>query len=141
MHFTLRLGRAKLFLRSVVGHFAPLQSVLLLRPSLRMPSSIHIPSMTTKRIKRPRGPIQLGKLIVDIATGQVEDRVDDGRDSAAAELGRRGGNARAALLTSEQRAFIARKAAKNGGRATHSAISAPQNKYGTAWCTQLNLQC
>ena len=29
--------------------------------------------MTTKRLKRPRDPIQLGKLIVDIATGQVEE--------------------------------------------------------------------
>lgn len=28
--------------------------------------------MATKRLKRPRDPIQLGKLIVDIATGQVE---------------------------------------------------------------------
>lgn len=29
--------------------------------------------MATKRILRPRDPIQLGKLIVDIATGQVVD--------------------------------------------------------------------
>jgi hypothetical protein len=28
--------------------------------------------MATHRLKRPRDPIQLGKLIVDIATGQVE---------------------------------------------------------------------
>jgi hypothetical protein len=27
--------------------------------------------MTARRLKRPRDPIQLGKLIVDIATGQV----------------------------------------------------------------------
>ena len=32
--------------------------------------------MATKRLKRPRDPIQLGKLIVDIATGQVEDKVE-----------------------------------------------------------------
>jgi len=31
--------------------------------------------MATKRLKRPRDPIQLGKLIVDIATRQVKDRV------------------------------------------------------------------
>lgn len=68
--------------------------------------------MTTKRLKRPRDPIQLGKLIVDIATGQVEDRVDDNRDSAAVELGRRGGKARAGNLTPERRAEIARNAAK-----------------------------
>lgn len=30
--------------------------------------------MTAKRLKRPRDPVQLGKLIGDILTGQVEDR-------------------------------------------------------------------
>ena len=44
--------------------------------------------MATKRLKRPRDPIQLGKLIVDIATGQVEDRVEDNRDPAAPEVQR-----------------------------------------------------
>jgi hypothetical protein len=34
--------------------------------------------MTERRLKRPRDPLQLGKLIVEIATGQVEDREDDG---------------------------------------------------------------
>jgi len=29
--------------------------------------------MATKRLPPPRDPIQLGKLIVDIATGQVEE--------------------------------------------------------------------
>jgi hypothetical protein len=43
--------------------------------------------MATRRPKRLRDPIQLGKLIADIATGQVEDR----KDPAAVELGRRGG--------------------------------------------------
>jgi hypothetical protein len=33
----------------------------------------HIPDMV-KRLKRPRDANQLAKLIVDIATGQVEDR-------------------------------------------------------------------
>jgi hypothetical protein len=68
--------------------------------------------MATRRLKRPRDPIQLGKLIVDIATEQIEDSVDDGRDSAAADLGRRGGKARAANLSPEQRSEIARKAAQ-----------------------------
>ena len=36
--------------------------------------------MTERRLKRPRDLLQLGKLIVDIATGQVEDREDDGKD-------------------------------------------------------------
>ena len=30
--------------------------------------------MTAKRLKRPRDPVQLGKLVGDILTGQVEDR-------------------------------------------------------------------
>jgi hypothetical protein len=67
--------------------------------------------MATKRLPRPRDPAQLAKLIVDIATGEVEDRIDDGRDSAASALGRRGGKARAAAMTPERRAEIARKAA------------------------------
>ena len=29
--------------------------------------------MTAKRLKRPRDPVQLGKLIGDILTGQIED--------------------------------------------------------------------
>jgi hypothetical protein len=67
--------------------------------------------MTMKRTPRPRDPIQLGKLMVDIATGQVPDAVDDGKDAAAAELGRKGGAARAASTTAGQRAEIARKGA------------------------------
>jgi len=66
--------------------------------------------MTMKRTPRPRDPIQLGKLIVDIATGQVADAVDDGKDARAAG-GLKGGPARAAKLTKEQRAEIARIAA------------------------------
>ena len=67
--------------------------------------------MATKRIPRPRDPIQLGKLIGDIATGQVEDRVEDGKNPAAVELGRlgglKGGRARAERLTSDRRKEIA----------------------------------
>jgi hypothetical protein len=67
--------------------------------------------MTQKRTPRPRDPIQLGKLMVDIATGQVPDTVDDGKDTGAASLGQKGGAARARNLTAEQRADAARKAA------------------------------
>jgi hypothetical protein len=49
------------------------------------------------RSKRPRDPAQLAKLIVDIATGEVEDREltpeEQGKDPAAAALGRKGGRA------------------------------------------------
>jgi hypothetical protein len=72
--------------------------------------------MATRRLKRPRDPIQLGKLIVDIATGQVEDRIEDGKDAAAVDLGRRGGRkggvARAAKLTATERSEAARKAVR-----------------------------
>jgi len=46
--------------------------------------------MATKRIPRPRDPVQLGKLMVDIMTGQVPDAVDDGKDEGAAAYGTQG---------------------------------------------------
>jgi hypothetical protein len=70
-----------------------------------------------KRSSRPRDPNQLGKLIVDIATGEVEDEpVGTGKDPAAVALGRKGGlkggKARAASMTPEQRSEAAKKAAR-----------------------------
>ncbi len=72
--------------------------------------------MTDKR-KRPRDISQRAKLIVDIATGEVEDKEPDtGKNPAAVALGRlggvKGGKARAAKLTPEQRSEIAQKAAQ-----------------------------
>ena len=67
--------------------------------------------MAIKRIPRPRDPIQLGKLIGDIATGQVQDAVDDGKDAGAAEMGRKGAAARVTATTPEQRVQVAKKAA------------------------------
>ena len=69
------------------------------------------------RSGRPRDPNQLGKLIVDIATGEVEDTPGDaGKDPAAVALGRkgglRGGKARAAKMTPEERSDAARRAAQ-----------------------------
>ena len=58
---------------------------------------------------------QAAKLVVDIASGQVEDREptpeERGVDPAASAMGRKGGPARATSLTPERRAEIARKAA------------------------------
>ena len=68
--------------------------------------------MATKRIKRPRDPVQLAKLIGDIATGQITDEVEDKRDQAAAELGRKGGKARARKLSAAERSSISKRAAK-----------------------------
>jgi len=70
-------------------------------------------------IKRPRDFNQAAKLVVDIASGEVEDREptpeEQGKDPAAVSLGRRGGlkggKARAKKLTSGKRAEIAKKAA------------------------------
>jgi hypothetical protein len=73
--------------------------------------------MTVTRKPRPRDPLQLAKLIGDIATGQVEDREDDGKDAAMSELGRqgglRGGKARSEKLTAEKRRQIAQTAANS----------------------------
>lgn len=73
--------------------------------------------MAKKRLKRPRDPIERAKLIGDIATGEVEDKEpDEGKNPAAVALGRlggkKGGKARAAKLTPEERSKIARLAAE-----------------------------
>ncbi|MEX2201190.1 MAG: hypothetical protein WD711_07340 [Dongiaceae bacterium] len=69
--------------------------------------------MTDDRLKRPRDPVALAKMIGDIATGQVEDKDPDAadKDPAAVALGRKGGKARADSLSKKRRAEIARKAA------------------------------
>ena len=65
--------------------------------------------------KRPRDLNQLAASIVQAAT-EGEAVVKDKRDPAAVELGRKGGlkggNARAASLSAEQRSLIAKKAAR-----------------------------
>jgi hypothetical protein len=72
-----------------------------------------------KRPKRPRDPAQLAKLMIDIASGEVEDAPEHserGKNPAAVELGRlggyKGGIARAASLTPEERKRIASEAAQ-----------------------------
>ncbi len=66
--------------------------------------------------ERPRDPNQLAKLIVDIATGEVEDTVSESKKHPPKLKGRagglRGGEARAKSLTAEQRRKIAVKAAR-----------------------------
>jgi hypothetical protein len=65
-----------------------------------------------ERKKRPRDAAQLAMLVVDIATGEVEDREptpeEQGKDPAAVSLGRRGGlkggKARAERMSAERRA-------------------------------------
>ncbi|HEX4737067.1 MAG TPA: hypothetical protein VH331_05855 [Allosphingosinicella sp.] len=64
-----------------------------------------------KTPKRPRDPNQLAKLITDIATGTQTEAAPLPKNEAAAEMGRKGGASRAASLTPERRAEIAKKAA------------------------------
>lgn len=58
---------------------------------------------------------QLAKMIVDMSTGQAEPEPESTKDPLAVELGRRGGlkggKARAAKMTPEQRREAAKKAA------------------------------
>lgn len=73
-----------------------------------------------KPLKRPRDPAHLAKLMIDIASGEVEDREptpeEQGKSAKAVARGKaggaKGGAARSARLTAEQRADIARIAAQ-----------------------------
>ena len=77
--------------------------------------------MTAKRLKRPNDPVELGKMIGDILTGQMDDvspqrPEDSSKDPAAVALGRKGGIkggvARAESLAPDERKKIAQNAAK-----------------------------
>lgn len=68
--------------------------------------------------KGPKGEKRKGDVIgaaiqvAKIATGEEEDTRDEELSSAAAEMGRKGGKARAKKLTPEERSQIAKKAAQ-----------------------------
>jgi hypothetical protein len=64
--------------------------------------------------KRPADVIGNAVRVMKIATGEAEEEYDtshEGKDQAAAALGRKGGRARAEKMTPEQRREAARKAA------------------------------
>lgn len=61
--------------------------------------------------KRPADAIGLAVMVGRIATGEVVDERES-LSSAAAEMGRKGGKARAEGMTPERRAEIAKAAAK-----------------------------
>lgn len=85
---------------------------------------MHVQAMPdrSRTPKRPRDPNQLGKLIVDILTGEAEDQPSsppleaEQKNPAAVALGRmgglKGGKARAEKMSPRQRSSAARKAAK-----------------------------
>jgi hypothetical protein len=65
--------------------------------------------------KRPADVIGNAVHVMRIATGEIEDELEtpesQGKDPAAAALGRKGGKARAERMSPERRAEIAREAA------------------------------
>jgi len=70
-----------------------------------------------KKPKRPRDPNQLAKLVLDLATGEKQEKIPtDNKNPHAVALGRlgglRGGIARAAKLTKAKRVKIAKAGAK-----------------------------
>lgn len=66
--------------------------------------------MSQKR--NPRDPNQLAKLMVDMATGEVEKTSPTKTRVRASKAGTKGGPARARALTADQRSDIARLAAQ-----------------------------
>ena len=64
--------------------------------------------------KRPADAVGAAVMVAKIATGEIEDELtDDGKNKAAVELGRKGGQARAKKLSKKRRAEIAKKAAQS----------------------------
>lgn len=63
--------------------------------------------------KRPADVVSNAVHVMRVLTGEAEDEApDDGKDKAAQAMGKKGGAARAASMTPERRAEIARKAAE-----------------------------
>jgi hypothetical protein len=62
--------------------------------------------------RRPADAIGNAIKIAKIATGEIEDDRDDGKDPNAKALGAKGGAARAKALSKKKRVEIAKKAAK-----------------------------
>jgi len=71
-----------------------------------------MPEQSRKPPKRPRDTNQLAKSIVDQATSDETQPEESVKAKAGRKGGKKGGLARAAKLTKEQRAEIARKAAR-----------------------------
>ncbi len=62
--------------------------------------------------KRPADVVGNAVKVMQIATGEAEEEYDEaGKNKAAVALGKKGGQARAAKLSNERRAEIAKKAA------------------------------
>jgi hypothetical protein len=63
--------------------------------------------------KRPADVIGNAVKVARIATGEEQEQLkSDGKDAAAVSLGKRGGKARAEKTSAQERAEVAKKAAK-----------------------------
>jgi hypothetical protein len=71
---------------------------------------------TPKGHKRPADVIGNAVTVMKIATGEIEERTEDGKNAAAVALGRKGGLARARSLSAKKRREIARAAASRRWR-------------------------
>ncbi len=86
-------------------------------------ASLGVPTMPRgpQGQKRPADVIGNAVKVMRIATGEEEEEFDgDGKDPAAVELGRRGGQARAKSLSKKQRKEIAKKAAEQRWSKSHT---------------------
>jgi hypothetical protein len=66
----------------------------------------------SKPPKRPRDPNQLAKMMIDIASGDVEEMEATVTEKRASKAGQKGGPARAKALSPQQRSEIASAAAQ-----------------------------
>jgi hypothetical protein len=98
--------------------------------------------MPQNRPKRPRDSAQLAKLMIDIASGEVQDGPKEPQVSALARKGGlKGGKARAAALTPEQRSEIARAAAAARWKKSLAAsISSSQYSRSATSCLAILMQ-
>jgi hypothetical protein len=66
---------------------------------------------TPKGHKRPADVVSNAVHVMRIATGEIEEKTEDGKDASAVALGRRGGIARAKMMSRADRVRIAKRAA------------------------------
>ncbi len=79
--------------------------------------SEHSKSLISKMPKKPKRPSDVignAVKVMQIATGEAEETVeDDGKDPNAKALGAKGGKARAEKMSAKRRSEIAKKAARS----------------------------
>jgi hypothetical protein len=97
----------------------PLIQIPTVRAIPPIPIDPRIPYIETmprgpKGEKRPADVIGNAVHVMRVATGEIEDKVeDDGKNAAAVALGRMGGKARAKSMSAKLRKEIAKAAAKS----------------------------